>query len=601
MTEETQAPPAAKPPVPRKTPRVPPAVRGINVNFCKNPACTNFGIPVPEVGQKGPGAKNEYTIVANGAGIPAARCNHCGETFTLKSNQGVFEEAYRLLSKHHMASSCPDAACENHRVPTTVPGAYQEFGKTPVGSQRFRCKAPGCGKTFSVKPKKINPIAQQVHSDKNRMILSMLVGKMPLRRICDAADITFSLLRDRIDFFHEQATAFLSDREKEFAGLEIKRLYVGVDRQENLINWSKRENKRNVSLMSIAAADNETGYVFGMAPNFDPDMDPSTVEAEHKSLGDDRVGICHRRHARLWLQSDFDAASVSSKRAGPTSGLVSEIETAYDVASTRPDVDVPEVMRAGDVKLPDRGMLVHAEYTMHGFFAMLAGMFRNVEKVRFFLDQDSGIRAACLAAFRERIEVGDCEAFYVRIAKEITIDEKRKRLNEAKAAFAEIAKANKSLKENEVKLMMLKERIADAREYGQWKDRWVFHPLPSLSEPEKAICHLTDSGQYDKDPDHLAWLYNKASLHAIDSFFNRLRRRSAMLERPMHSSGNAGRVYNLYGAYRPEQINKIQTIVRACHNYVWTGEGKNAPKGTPATRLGLAKAPLDLNDILYFR
>ena len=47
--------------------------------------------------------------------------------------------------------------------------------------------------------------------------------------------------------------------------------------------------------------------------------------------------------------------------------------------------------------------------------------------------------------------------------------------------------------------------------------------------------------------------------------------------------------------------NKIQTIVRACHNYVWTGEGKNAPKGTPATRLGLAKAPLDLNDILYFR
>lgn len=115
------------------------------------------------------------------------------------------------------------------------------------------------------------------------------------------------------------------------------------------------------------------------------------------------------------------------------------------------------------------------------------------------------------------------------------------------------------------------------------------------------MCHLTDFGQYDDDEDHLAWLYNKASLHAVDPFFNRLRRRSAMLERPMHSSGNAGRVYNPYGAYRLEQINKIQTIIRACHNYVWTGEGKNAPKGTPATRLGLAKAPLDLNDILYFR
>ena len=74
-----------------------------------------------------------------------------------------------------------------------------------------------------------------------------------------------------------------------------------------------------------------------------------------------------------------------------------------------------------------------------------------------------------------------------------------------------------------------------------------------------------------------------------------------MLERPIHSSANRGRVYSHYSAYRPEQVNKIQTILRACHNYVWTGEGKKAPPGTPATRLGLAKAVLDLNDILYFR
>lgn len=91
------------------------------------------------------------------------------------------------------------------------------------------------------------------------------------------------------------------------------------------------------------------------------------------------------------------------------------------------------------------------------------------------------------------------------------------------------------------------------------------------------------------------------SLHAVDSFFNRLRRRSTMLERPVTSSANRGRVWNAYSVYRPGQLNKIQTILRACHNYVWVGEGKNAPKGTPATRIGLAKAPLDLNDIIYFR
>ncbi len=85
-------------------------------------------------------------------------------------------------------------------------------------------------------------------------------------------------------------------------------------------------------------------------------------------------------------------------------------------------------------------------------------------------------------------------------------------------------------------------------------------------EPEKAICYLTD--QCDYDDDHLAWLLNKASLHAVDSWFNRLRRRSSMLERPIPSSANRGRVWNGYSTYRPEQISKLLTIYTACHNYV---------------------------------
>ena len=100
----------------------------------------------------------------------------------------------------------------------------------------------------------------------------------------------------------------------------------------------------------------------------------------------------------------------------------------------------------------------------------------------------------------------------------------------------------------------------------------------------------------------MGWLYNKVSLHAVDSFFNRIRRRSSLLERPVPSATNRGRVWNAYSPYRPEQINKIQTILRACHNYVWLPEDKKrSVKGTPAMRLGLAKGPLDLNDILYFR
>jgi hypothetical protein len=38
-----------------------------------------------------------------------------------------------------------------------------------------------------------------------------------------------------------------------------------------------------------------------------------------------------------------------------------------------------------------------------------------------------------------------------------------------------------------------------------------------MGESEKAMCHLTDIQGYDED--HLDWLYNKASLHALNRFF----------------------------------------------------------------------------------
>ncbi|EQD59031.1 hypothetical protein B1B_08364, partial [mine drainage metagenome] len=253
-------------------------------------------------------------------------------------------------------------------------------------------------------------------------------------------------------------------------------------------------------------------------------------------------------------------------------------------------------------RLPAKGMLVHAEYTLHGHFMALRRLLQATEKVRFFLDQDSGIRGACLGAFADRILEERCEAFYVSIAKDLTIDEKRHRLNDAKARFDAEAKKLSGLTKSAVKLALLKERIAQAKTIGPWKDRWVFDPLPTISEPEKALCHLTDFGQYAADPDHLAWLYAKASLHAVDTFFNRLRRRFSMLERPILSAANRRRVWYGYAPYRPEQIGKLLTIARACHNYVWTADRKKGVKPeTPAMRLGLARAPLELSDIIYFR
>ncbi|MCI0653991.1 MAG: hypothetical protein L0Y39_05880, partial [Methylococcaceae bacterium] len=75
-----------------------------------------------------------------------------------------------------------------------------------------------------------------------------------------------------------------------------------------------------------------------------------------------------------------------------------------------------------------------------------------------------------------------------------------------------------------------------------------------------------------------------------------VRRRLSLLERPIHSKSNQGRIWNGYSRYNPAYVAKVLDIMRTVHNYILTGKGGK----TPAERLGLALAPLDYEDIICF-
>ncbi|MGH8456623.1 MAG: transposase [Stenotrophobium sp.] len=563
---------------------------GLQINFCKSPSCSNFGVPIDVLARRGARANDQY-IVMSANGIPMGQCNACGEYFPLKSNLGIYEEFRRVNLSGSAPASCPNLACANHLVDVDGRlGNYQSFGRTPIGAARYRCKA--CKTTFSIKPAGINPIAKQRQADKNPMILRMLCGKMPHRRIREAAGVTGPVFFQRLDFFFQQASQFMAARESRMEELGLRRLYIGTDRQDHSVNWSHRDDKRNVIVTAVASADNGSGYVFGMDVNFDPGVDYDKIAGNVKS--EVNVTPPFRRHARLWLPQDFRAAAARSKKRVSAGGLAGAISDAYQDSQGRADVESTERVSLEE-RLPVEGMLVHAEYTLYGHFQRLQRMVGQVEKVRCFVDQDSGMRAACLGSFADRIKRGEVDAFYVSINARLTVDEKRKAMKAAAKAFRDVAEGHPTLTEEQVKLLLLRDRIAHAQTMGPWKDRWVVHPLPSMSEPEKAMCYLTDRGDYDLD--HRSWLYNKASLHGVDSWFNQIRRRSSMLERPIGSHANRGRVWSGYSAYRPGQLQKLMTIYRACHNYIWLAEGQ---KQTPAMRLGLAKAPLNYKDLIYF-
>ena len=368
---------------------------------------------------------------------------------------------------HPSEACCPDEACGNHGLGVSAGKPfYSSFGKTDAGSQRWKCMA--CQKTLSVAA---SSTSRQRDSHKNKLIFKLLMNKMPLRRICEVAEMGPNALYGKIDFIWRQCMAFAAARD--------------------------------------------------------------------------------------------------------------DVENA----------ELPE----GSERLPEQGMQIHSEYTLYGHFLHLKKLTAKAEKVRFFLDQDSGMRAACLAAVASDIKHKRLvDAFFVSINKEMTVDQKRRRKGEAAEALRGFMEAHPALDESKAILEMIKEAIAKMPVIGGWSDKWLKHPFPNMSEPEKAIAYLTDMGDYDAD--HLAWLYNKASLHSTDSLFMQIRRRLMLLERGIHSSGNAGRVWNGYAPYNPQQIGKMLGIFRVFHKFMLEGDDGL----TPAMRLGLAKGPVSYEDVLYF-
>lgn len=576
--------------------RIPLAVNNLQYNFCKNPTCENFGIEPEQTSKRGSGSKGRYAIVGGAKALPLLKCNCCGETPPLKSNQGIADEFNRLSAYLNLKNSlqvptCPNADCANHSVPVGTKKAYRSFGKASSGAKRYQCSL--CKKTFSIS----KPTKGQHETHHNIEIFNLLVNKVPLSRIVNILGISWDVLYHRIDFIHQQCVKFVSSRESKLKTLPIKRLYLAIDKQDYEINWTERKDKRNVILKAVASADNATGYVFGIHPNFDSSLDKEAIEIDAKALNDASLPDPFKKYARLWLEADYRKASHSYSKKRMTDTLTDSIAETYEQANNRDDVEAFDT-KAKEHKLPNRGAQIRAEYTMIAHFYFLKSMLGNVGKWRFFLDQESGIRSACLSAFKDEIREKRAEAFYVSIAKGFTVDEKRKAKRDVLKQLEDIKLQNPSYSDEQAKLELLKAEIQSVKTIGAWKDRWVNHPLPSMSESNKAMCWLTEYQEFDLD--HQAWLYNKASLHGVDSFFEKVRRRIAMFERPIHSPGNGGRTWNGYACYNPERVGKMLEIFRVVHNYIDVRK-ENGMATTPAMRLGLANAPLDYKNVLYFK
>lgn len=556
--------------------RVPPAVDGIQVNVCHNPMCSNFGVHPLGVVSKGrnPKLHDGYRLVGrkrtNDDLISQnLLCKICGESFILKSNLAILEELSRFQAPYITRSRicCTSQGCINSKVAVSEgPDCYQSFGKTTSGSLRYRCKA--CQRTFSVAQK---ASLRQRNPEKSEEIFKLLINKVPMRRICEIADIHPAVLYNRIDFIYKQCMAFAAGSERAFIeGMPIEKLRIAVDRQDHTFNWSSQSDRRNTKLTAIGSADCDSGYVFGFHMDYEPSLNPFEIDLHAREIGDYDLDFSFRKYARLFLPGDYDSpASIP---------------------------DELEPLEAG-TRLPSRGMRVHPEYTQIAHFYFLRWLLPNVKTLHFYLDREPGIRNACFSAFASKLKAGDLEAFFVRIDKAMTVDQKRLTLARSEVMFSNLQASLPDKSRYELAKALMKERYQLSMSmHPQVLDRWVASPFHHMGEPDKEICYISDRGPESNDIDAISGAMLSASLHPIDRFFMQIRRRVSLLERPIGTPSASNRMWYGYSSYNPEIAQKIMHIFRVAYNYHMAGDdGK-----TPAMRIGLKQNTFGLQEILDF-
>lgn len=595
--------------------RAPAPFEGLNVNHCKNPKCANFGVPErTHRVKRAPGAAPEvgdYSITSAGKGKPLLKCALCAESMPMRSNQGIHEELSRLSGylTEGDQPSCPNTSCAMAGVPLALAeGIYVQFGKTAAGTPRYRCNA--CLRTFSGTGKAAK---RQRMPHKNRDVFALLINKMPFRRMAEVTGLSIQTLYDKLEFIHRQCLAFTSDRERQLLqGMRLPKVYLATDRQTLTCNWSNRRDRRNIALQAIATADLRSGYVFGMDLNFDPSLDLDDVEVQAAAAGDFALAQPYRRFARLWLRVDYEEAVAESKaRRDAKKGakalyrpdpLAAEISDRYDAAAMRDDVEAV-VGKDSDQKLPNTGVEVRDQYTVYAHFLMLERLLGHAPKIRCYMDQDSGFRAGFMAAFHCQIQERRADGWFVKVMKETTIDDKDRAVLKTKRRFEDMKAANPGLTDHDIEVLMVLEEMSRMAKLGKWDDRWLVHPVASRAEPDKRVCWLSDIDPAAEDPmkledqrRHAARLYLRASLHAVDRFFMQVRRRLTLAERPYATASSDRRMWHGYSAYQPKNLAMVLSVFRVAYNYCLTDS-----KGvTPAMKLGLAKAPIGLEDVLYF-
>jgi transposase-like protein len=255
--------------------RLPLPYLGVDVNFCRNAQCAQFGVhpdPRDGRGRNLPAANaNFHRGKVSGSGDSKTfTCGSCGQESVVKNNRAIVDEYTRLRRRQRpdgKGQSCSKEGCSSRgKAVVDRRELYWKTGRTSAGHQRYACKP--CGSTFTVG----RPARNHRRQSKNGQILKLLVHGTSLSKISEIVDLAPRDVYRKLDFIHERVRDFTARREGDLRDTDWERFgrRFATDSQTLTLNWPNRKKRASVAVHHLCSAHANSGYIVLGHLQFDP-------------------------------------------------------------------------------------------------------------------------------------------------------------------------------------------------------------------------------------------------------------------------------------------------------------------------------------------
>ncbi|HEY5563533.1 MAG TPA: insertion element protein [Clostridiaceae bacterium] len=522
------------------------------------------------------------------------------------SNWSVAEEVKRLITINSVVPLEPEyifhkEGCSSiDKTPITDEKSFSKRGKSSTNSQKYQCKE--CKKITSVLPGQEQSF--NYHQQRNDILIEFtkdILSRTPVKRIIEKLEIGSSTYYNKLEWVYRKCLEFNERYEtKVLNNLELDEIWINTDMMiYNLNNiWlngkagkkdefiTAKDKKLQTYLLS--SADLKSGYVFRTDIAYDYDIRLEDVEKD--------TGTYHCDHSYPFLRKN-DRLKYPYCPQPPTE---------KDDQSS--DEYIEDLFRFNGRKDYVEGSHVKPQYTAMAHYFLLKRAIK-AKNWYFVSDDDSTLQHCIFKVFSKTFKDGYTFYFTCQSEKKFTFGEAGREAYNSRQELYKWGRENsiRPRKLYEYGKQRILQELKTHKFYGIKKVNGINcpirgknpikHPLPDNDEGIRWV-NLINHVPYIEES-VLADLVMQVNSRAINNFFQQVRRRISILERPLITARGDGRSY-IYANYNPKYAHQMMVIFRTFYNFCFTSK-VNKISATPAQRLGLTDKVYDYKDIIYFR